>query len=376
MPLVNILYLDSYTTSGGDSEASDEVGYGISASGAIKSELQARGFNVHDLYSLGVQASSKLEWIHESYRILSKAAIDQYQVIFIFHIFHQFPSEVRRILFSRGIRRVKIVGYTHGSHWDPSDAYRERFFPGMKTVDLANLLSLDRIFVVSQYFRRHLLKQVRSFSAAAANELKYRLVVTGLPINYSELERFRINTKPARVRVLFNHSPTPEKAPDIFFRTMRKLLIDEDIDVLVTRRFGEHHVGYRELCDLHKHFGARIQLGNTMSLDEYYSALWASHIQVSTARHESLGIATLEAMYAKNCCLLPNRQCYREISGGYGLYSSKMDLLHFLRKYIHDSDARMRMAVRLHSRSLRYLPKVIVRRISNEITSCAYSAFP
>jgi len=26
----------------------------------------------------------------------------------------------------------------------------------------------------------------------------------------------------------------------------------------------------------------------------------------STATHESLGIATLEAMYARNCCLLPD----------------------------------------------------------------------
>jgi hypothetical protein len=77
-----------------------------------------------------------------------------------------------------------------------------------------------------------------------------------------------------------------------------------------------------------------------MSLAEYYATLWASSIQVSTARHESLGIATLEAMYMNNCCLLPNRQSYPEITGGLGLYTSDDELLQMLKTYICDDASR------------------------------------
>ena len=53
-----------------------------------------------------------------------------------------------------------------------------------------------------------------------------------------------------------------------------------------------------------------------MPLDEYYQALWAADLQVSTATHESLGVSTLEAMYTDNCCILPRLGSYPEICNG------------------------------------------------------------
>lgn len=55
-------------------------------------------------------------------------------------------------------------------------------------------------------------------------------------------------------------------------------------------------------------------LGNDMPIDRYYQALWRGHIQVSTATHESLGVATLEARATNNYCLLPRIGSYSEIA--------------------------------------------------------------
>jgi hypothetical protein len=54
-----------------------------------------------------------------------------------------------------------------------------------------------------------------------------------------------------------------------------------------------------------------------MPLDEYFEALWAADLQVSTATHESLGVSTLEAMYTGNCSLLPRVGSYPETCDGH-----------------------------------------------------------
>jgi hypothetical protein len=362
-----ILFLDSYTQRGADSDASDEIGYGITSSEAIKQDLRKRGFDITDLQAVGVNAASKLEWIHTTYEFLRQAPLESFDCIFIFHIFHQFPSEVRRILLARELQRIKLVGYTHGSHWDPSDAYRHLRLPGMKAADLGNLLSLDRLFVVSDHFRKVLLRNVGSFSRQGGEELAARTAVTGLPINVIELNRFRVENKPSRVRIVFNHSSSPSKNAVRFFRVLDKVLSTHDVDVLLTRRFTGGDVGYLELQRLRAKFGCRIQLGNTLQLPEYYTALWNSHIQISTADHESLGIATLEAMYAKNCCLLPAREAYPEIAGLDHLYVVDNELCELLVHFIDNRDARIAVAEEMHCRSLQYVPEIVGEKVAREI---------
>ena len=69
------------------------------------------------------------------------------------------------------------------------------------------------------------------------------------------------------------------------------------------------------LSRLVERFGSRITVGEILAIPDYFRALWGSHVQVSTATHESLGIATLEAMYARNYCLLPDLGAYPEVVG-------------------------------------------------------------
>lgn len=364
-----ILYLDSYTRPSSESKASDEIGYGITAGSVIKAHLQRLGYSVHDLSMLGLKSESKLSWVRDSYALLQTLPLESYDVIFIFHIFHQFPSEVRRIILERGFRHIKIVGYTLGSHWDKTDTFRTTFYPGMEVADLANLMCLDRVLIVSEYFRKLLIESIRQFSAAAADILEPHLVVTGLPIDDALIDQYQNDSKQERVQIIFNHSPTEGKNPGTFFRVMEQILAKYPVSLLMTRSFYSDSPGYEQLQHLCRSFPNQIVLGNTLPLPEYYTSLWASSIQVSTALHESFGIGTLEAMYTKNCCFLPNRLSYPEITDGLGLYSEEEELCEMIGSYILDSTARDRMGNLMRKQSLRYLPKAVVERISAAIQS-------
>lgn len=363
----NILYLESYTQTSADSNASDEVGYGITVNQAIKKHLPLLGHNLRSLSDYGLKANSKLEWIHASYDLLRTLPLDDFDVVFIFHSFHHFPSEVRRILLDRGARQVKIVGYTHGSHWDPTDTFREIFYPGMQVTDLGNLLCLDLVLIVSHYFREVLLHHVGAFSTTAAAELDRRIAVTGLPINNELMDRYYTSNKADKVQIVFNHSPTPGKAPDVFFGIMEQILPHHDVRLVVTRQFDADSPGREQLQQLQARYGDRVIVGNTMSLADYYETLWKSHIQVSTAEHESFGISTLEAMWTRNACILPSRQSYPEITENTNLYGSEGELLEMLRHYIQDQHACSQMAEVMHQRSRRYVPEQVVERISQAI---------
>jgi glycosyltransferase involved in cell wall biosynthesis len=126
--------------------------------------------------------------------------------------------------------------------------------------------------------------------------------------------------------------------------------------------------------ELQARFQERLILGNTYSIDDYFRTLWKADLQVSTATHEHLGIATLEAMYAHNCCLLPNRCSYPEITGGYGdvLYSSTEELEEKLDYYLKDRGAREKAAATLHERSLRYTPEEVASRLMDVFAELAH----
>lgn len=372
-----ILYLNSFTTPGEESTASDEVGHGITASRAIKEELRRFG---HELFELPInrddlglsqtaRSNAKLKWIHDCYRQLLSLDLDDYDAIFFFHIFHQFPCEVKRLLLDLGHSRIKLIGYTLGSHWDPTDTYRFIAHPGMQMADLGNLLCLDRILVVSDYFREVLIGNIAKFNREVADELRHKVAVVGLPIDPVYIDSFKTTKYPGAVTVVFNHAPIESKRPDEFFRVMDRVLAEHPIRLVVTRRFYPHSPGYCLLHDLCERYDDRIVLGNTLPLARYFVTLWQSDVQVSTAEHESLGISTLEAMYTYNCCLLPNRCSYPQIVGSTheALYSSTEELMHKMHYFVSDVDQRRSVALKLRKRAEQYLPGNVVAKIHSAI---------
>jgi hypothetical protein len=87
-----------------------------------------------------------------------------------------------------------------------------------------------------------------------------------------------------------------------------------DCQIFLTREVKGTDVEDR-VAHLKQRFPGRVYIGGTLSLDAYFRLLWQTDIQVSTARHESFGVSTVEAMYTGNCCLLPNNARYPEITG-------------------------------------------------------------
>ncbi len=364
---MRILFFQGFVSPDMEHEASDAIGYGITSAEAIVAGLSARGVDVVPVQppsppSLD-QERRRLSWILNGYRALLDLDLQAFDLIFIFHSLHQFPAEVRRILFDLRIS-VPVIGYSHGSHWDPTDTFRFIHYPDMEVVDLANLLSLDRVLLPSEFAREVILEHVAAWQPEAARKLEAKLAVVGLPIDTHRLDRCRTEEEFERPTIVFNHSLIPSKQPELFAEVAARALEKHDVSVVVTRHIEDEKMAglFREL---QARFPGRLILGNTYPIDTYFRTLWKADLQVSTATHEHLGIATLEAMYAHTCCLLPNRCSYPETTGGYAdiLYSSTEELEEKLDYYLENRGAREKAAATLHERSLRYTPEEVASRL-------------
>ena len=372
---MRVLFFQGFVSPDRDYKASDAVGYGITTAEAIMEGLSARGVDVVPVTpppppSLD-QERRRLAWILDGYKALLDLDLQTFDLIFIFHSFQQFPAEMRRILCDLKMP-VPIVGYSLGSHWDPTDTFRFIHYPDMEVVDLANLLSLDRVLLPSEFAREVILENVAAWQPEAARRLKEKIAVVGLPIASHRMDACRTGERFERTTILFNHSLVPSKQPELFAEVAARALEKHDVNVLLTRQVEDEALRGRFQA-LQARFPERLILGNTYSIDDYFRTVWKADIQVSTATHEHLGIATLEAMYAHTCCILPNRCSYPEITGGYGdvLYSSTEELEEKLDYYLANRSAREEAAATLHERSLRYRPEEVVSQLMAVLSELA-----
>ena len=369
--MLRVLFLRGFTAQAQDYKASDAIGYGITAANAIAETLPQFGIEAHVVdpeltETFPDMERTRLAWLLETQKELLRLDLSEFDLVFIFHAFQQFPCEVRRLLQDLRVA-LPLVGYTHGSHWDPTDVYRQIHYPGMDVLDLANFLCLDRILVVSDYMRDTLVENIGRWQPEAAAKVSSRIAVVGLPINTELIDRYKTEPRFDQRTIVFNHSLIPSKQPEEFLTVAEEVLgRHDDVRVVITRSAVDAAMRDR-LHTLQRRFPEQIEIGGTYPLPEYYELLWQSHIQVSTASHESLGISTLEAMYTGSACLLPNRCSYPEITGGLeaALYASRDELLEKLERYLEDEAARASLAAELQQRSLRYSPERVVKAIAD-----------
>ncbi len=363
-----VLFVDSFTTAVGrvPQPSSDAIGYGITAAGVIRRGLSARGYEVirpdvrvrDDVPDPDRRAAWTIACYDAIFRALSATTPD---IVVCFHAFAAFPAEIRRMAFDLGLD-VPIIGYTHGSHWDPSDRFRTDRYPGMRMVDLANLDVMQRVLLVSEHLRTVLLDEIRAFSRQLADEFEPRMAVIGLPLDVEFIDACRDPEPSDRATVVYNHAPIDSKQPTLFLAAMSNVLEALDVDLLLTRAFPES----RHLHALHRAFGERVIRGEDLPLEDYYRRLWQSDIQVSTATHESLGVATLEAMYTENYCIVPRIGSYPEILGETyeGMYDgSRSELVRRLKDAIGAPGRRRAVARRLPERTDRYRGDVVVDKL-------------
>ncbi len=376
-----VLYLDGYTVP--DPKvgvpSSDAIGYGITASATIRDGLAALGLDVVrprlDPSPAGLGGpEERVSWILSNYRgVLRELVEDPPDVIFCFHIFSVFPVEIRRMLLDLGLS-IPIVGYTHGSHWDPTDTFRFETYPGMEVLDLANLHVLDRVLLVSEYMRTTLRSTIGAFNTPLAEHVDAHAAVVGLPLAVDRIDTCRTGRRFSRPTVVFNHAPVSSKNPELFALVMTRLLPHHDLAVLITRDFAPWQPGGEAITELAARFPEQVVLGRDMPLDEYYEALWAADLQVSTATHESLGVSTLEAMYTGNCCVLPRLGSYPEICDGHPdvLYElGEGPLEERLRYFLEHPERRRAVASELQRMTARYHPRAVVQKISEEVLDVA-----
>ncbi|MEP6599481.1 MAG: glycosyltransferase family 4 protein [Actinomycetota bacterium] len=377
-----VLYLDGYTVPAEQSEptdaapSSDAIGYGISASSAIRSGLRAAGWDVVRPKIAAPDDNdervSRLRWLLSSYdAVLGVLSASPPDVVFSFHAFSTFPVEIRRMLLDLGLD-LPLVGYTHGSHWDPTDTFRSQAYPRMELLDLANLHVLDRILLVSDYLRATLWRTIAAFNEPLAKFLDAKSEVVGLPLDVERIDACRTDERGARITVVFNHAPVASKNPELFVRVMRRVLPRYDVQVLFTRRFPPMQAGGAAVAALAEHFPEQVTLGNNLPLPEYYRALWMADLQVSTATHESLGVSTLEAMHTGTCCILPRIGSYPEITGEHPdvLYEpGEGQLEERLRYFLEHPDRRHAVAADLQRAATRYAPAVVVPRIADVLAA-------
>ncbi|MCU1604791.1 MAG: hypothetical protein JWP46_1256 [Modestobacter sp.] len=376
-----VLYLDGYTVPDPKMgvPSSDAIGYGITASTVIRAGLGALGLDVIrprlDRSPGGSGGpGERLSWILSNYRsVLGSLIEDPPDVIFSFHIFSTFPVEIRRMLLDLGLS-IPLVGYTHGSHWDPTDTFRSQTYPGMEVLDLANLHVLDRVLLVSEYMRTTLRDTIGAFNTTVAEQVDARAAVVGLPLDVDRIDACRSGRRFPRTTVVFNHAPVFSKNPDVFARVMDRVLPQYEVDVLITRDFAPWQPGGEAIAGLAERFPEQVVLGRDMPLDEYFEALWAADLQVSTATHESLGVSTLEAMYTGNCCVLPRLGSYPEICEGHPdvLYEpGEESLEERLRYFLEHPEHRRAVASELQRMAARYHPREVVQKIAAQVRSVA-----
>ncbi|WP_214414774.1 hypothetical protein [Sphaerisporangium fuscum] len=364
---MRILYLAPFT-SREDHLDSGVVGYGETSGNALVRELRLLGHAVRTVPTRP-PATTKVGHAIQTYEELSTLDLKSFDALFMYNTHHQFAAEVRRLLYETGATGTLLTGYTHGSHWDPSDQIRHAY-PMLKFADLGNVMAFDVVFLVSHYMLDVVSRTLTAeLGPKVATEFAKRARVVGGTIDTDRLEAARTD-KDEVPAIVFNHSPTAAKRPEVFFRRIPEVLdAHPDVTLTVTRKFYSDNPGFTELQQVIKHFPGRVTLGETMQTDAYFTRLWRSHLQVSTASHESFGVSTVEAIYAGCCAVLPTHGCYAEVTGDSGIYHRDEDMAERLNTYLSDPMATER-TVRDQQRAIRrYYPSDVAARITAAIAS-------
>jgi glycosyltransferase involved in cell wall biosynthesis len=363
---MRLLFLSMYRHPGEVSHAaaSDALGFGVTCSDALVQGLRQHGVTVD---VIGSTAGRRTVWIGEVLtRFEDAVRSGGYDAVLAFHAFWPFTADLRRILDDAGrhtrLGSPPLVTYTHGSHWDETDGFRHERYPALRWADLGNLLAADRVLVVSSYMREAILRGVSRSSQSAARELRGKLRVVGLPLDLSRIDAAHRPKPAGSPTIVFNHAPIAAKRPEVFLDVAAPALAGTNASILMTRHIPTHLAWSGKVAELADRFPGRLIFGNDMPIDAYFAALWSSRIQVSTAVHESLGVATLEAMTTENFCLLPRVGSYPEISAGDPamLYDDVEELTDRLLRAVENPDAVAAVAARHGARVRRvYSPSAI-----------------
>jgi glycosyltransferase involved in cell wall biosynthesis len=142
--------------------------------------------------------------------------------------------------------------------------------------------------------------------------------------------------------VLWSHRWDHDKAPELFFRALRRL-DHEGLAFRVALAGANARADPREFIEAEERFGSRLVHAGHLPREGYIDLLARSSIVVSTAVHEFFGVAMVEAMAAGAVPLLPRSLSYPEIVPDRFhdavLYDAYGDMVRRLRAVLEDLPA-------------------------------------
>lgn len=170
-------------------------------------------------------------------------------------------------------KKVKLRGVVHAGSFTDTDFVRDmerwaKYFEDI-VFDIA-----EKIFVASNFISDDILKK-RIIQ-------KEKLIVTGLPMDYLELDKWNCDKK--QDIIIFNGRNVDEKQPHLFERLEERLPN--------YRFFNTHKLN--------------------LPKKQYYDLLSISKVVVSFALQENFGYGIQEAVYLKNIPVVPDRLVYKE----------------------------------------------------------------
>jgi glycosyltransferase involved in cell wall biosynthesis len=112
--------------------------------------------------------------------------------------------------------------------------------------------------------------------------------------------------------IVWNHRWDHEKRPGRLFRVLHGLA-DDGVAFRLALAGENLRVDPQEFDAIRSRLGDRVVHVGVLDRDDYHRLLAASDVTVSTAEHETFGIAAVEAMAAACVPLLPDRLSYPEI---------------------------------------------------------------
>ena len=141
---------------------------------------------------------------------------------------------------------------------------------------------------------------------------------------------------PLPLHIVWPHRWEHDKDPDTFFRVIFKLL-EDGLDFRVSV-IGQTYETVPEIFEeAREKLEDRLEVfGFLADKAEFYSALEQCHVVVSTAQHETFGVAVLEAAALGCYPLLPNRLVYPELYPAECLYNTEQQLYKRLRSLCQD----------------------------------------
>jgi len=225
-----------------------------------------------------------------------------------------------RSLLPQSLRSCRIVCYFHENQltYPLSDEDERDYQYGF--TNITTCLASDEVWFNSASHRdafltavdRLLRKMPDHVPGDVVESIEGRSIVRW-PLVESPPHEARATDPTGPTTVLWNHRWEYDKNPELFFRTVQRLVID-GLDfqlVLLGESFRDIPPAFRDgLADM----GPRIvHSGFADSREEYWRLVRRCHVVVSTAIQENFGLAVVEAILAGCRPLLPNRLSYPEL---------------------------------------------------------------